>query len=401
MISSCAPLTKTVRLAFVGTGSFSTGVHLPSAASSPGVEIRALCDLDETVLETLSRVYRPAYLTTCLDEVLADREVDAVVLATRQDTHAALSLQCLEAGKRVYVEKPIGENRRDLLALWNVRERYEGALAVGFNRRFSPIYRHAKAALAGRKGPVFMTCRMLSLPRRLALPYYRDRSNLVFEGGHLFDLALSFIASRPVSVMTSGEAYRSHMTVVSFEDGSRFCLHMNEHGSADLGKEYVEIHQDGVSISCRDFYDLRVRGVKGMDDRIFPPEPFVGSPERETFDSADAVEVFFSRGKRGETRVRRPGFHRSAADMEEALKGVFGTPLPGLIVPQKGWKSALIGFLFADPGNAWRPGIREAVRATWLSLRALQSLETACPVELGRDDPPFAIASQAGSPATS
>src|SRR5262249_6257140 len=90
--------------------------------------------------------------------VFADREVGAVVIATRHDSHAKLVIEAIEAGKHVFVEKPLCLKLNELAAIEAALENAQGRgtpvlLMVGFNRRFAPQIITITKLLKGLKGP--------------------------------------------------------------------------------------------------------------------------------------------------------------------------------------------------------------------------------------------------------
>src|SRR5262249_44653201 len=102
-----------------------------------------------------------AYATTDYDAALADPEVNLVLIATRHDLHAAQALQALEAGKHVFVEKPLALHEDELAALESFYEGRAGPLLMtGFNRRFSPPARRLHELLRDRGAPLMADYRM-------------------------------------------------------------------------------------------------------------------------------------------------------------------------------------------------------------------------------------------------
>src|SRR5262249_52289606 len=82
-------------------------------------EVAVLCDLDRSALERAGRLYPALAVTELYERVLADHHVDAVAIATPVSTHYALAAKALDAGKHVFVEKPLAgseEQAEDLVA---------------------------------------------------------------------------------------------------------------------------------------------------------------------------------------------------------------------------------------------------------------------------------------------
>ena len=93
-------------VAVIGLGYWGPNL-LRVLADNPDVEVRWICDLDRDRLEQFRRRYPAARITTSIERVLADPDVDAVIIATPVHTHYDLAAQALEAGKHTFVEKPL------------------------------------------------------------------------------------------------------------------------------------------------------------------------------------------------------------------------------------------------------------------------------------------------------
>ena len=103
-----------------------------------------------------------AKATTDFDEVIGDPDIDLVLIATRHDQHAGLALRALDAGKHVFVEKPLAIDEAQLAEL-EAFFRGRGdtpVLMTGFNRRFSPAVVATQRILAKRATPLIANYRM-------------------------------------------------------------------------------------------------------------------------------------------------------------------------------------------------------------------------------------------------
>src|SRR5437016_3937496 len=105
-----------VRVAVAGAGYWGIN-HVRAFSRLQGAELVAVCDPDPAALERAGRLAPGARRYGSLDEVLGDREVQAVVLATPAVAHAAQAMAALAAGKHVLVEKPLALNPDDAAAL--------------------------------------------------------------------------------------------------------------------------------------------------------------------------------------------------------------------------------------------------------------------------------------------
>ncbi len=366
---------RQARLGFIGAGGFITAHHLHTAAHSSQMIVRAVCDLDEKRLASHQKEFSPGYVTADYRRVLEDREVDIIVIGTKQDLHAKLIIEALEAGKWVFCEKPIAETAAETEAVLDAERRARGRLAVGFNRRFAPAYARVKRLLAAQKPPVFINYRLMYPNPQKADGYYAERERIVYEGTHILDLVCWFLEAAPTSVYLTGDRYRNNICVLEFPHGSRVSFMCGSMGSYLLWKEYLEVFTAYTAITVSDFVDLRVRGYPGEFDEIFPAHLGEQSQELrargfdfyEVCKGQDAMAVMDDMPY--ET-VRRPGQNFGPRPFRKQ------TNYRSAFVPDKGWVQSLEHFAqcFLEdkvPDNA---NGADGARANQLAFRALESL---------------------------
>ena len=137
--------------------------HLPNLLKlRDHYELRAVMSRTGASAKAVAARAEAGYATTDLDEVLGDDAIDLVLISTRHDSHAALALRALEAGKHVFVEKPLALDEDELAAIEAFyADRADGPLLMtGFNRRFSPAAARLRELLAGRTSPLVANYRM-------------------------------------------------------------------------------------------------------------------------------------------------------------------------------------------------------------------------------------------------
>jgi predicted dehydrogenase/threonine dehydrogenase-like Zn-dependent dehydrogenase len=284
-----APRAGAVRMALVGAGGFAKGMHLPNLHS-----LKGLCHLSAVMSRSghnaaaTARRWGATYCTTDFQEVLADKDIDAVIIATRHHLHASMALEALRAGKHVLLEKPLALSSDELQAIGRFFEEASRAsqpppiLLTGFNRRFSPHTQRIRESLAKRSNPMIIDYRMNAghLPS--------DHWTLGPEGGgrnlgeacHIYDLFTYLTGARVtgvhVSAITPTTAYyRSNdnfTASISFDDGSIANLTYTALGSKDHAKERLEIFADGKVIALDDYKTLTFAGGGGRALRTRLPE---------------------------------------------------------------------------------------------------------------------------------
>ena len=130
----------TLGVGVVGAGSFLGAAILPRFQNVPGVRLRGVANSSGVSSHNAARRFGFGYAAASIDELLQDRDVDLIVLGTPHNLHAPQVIAALDAGKHVFVEKPLCLTLGELDAIRRVAEtRPQLGLMVGFNRRFSPL----------------------------------------------------------------------------------------------------------------------------------------------------------------------------------------------------------------------------------------------------------------------
>jgi predicted dehydrogenase/threonine dehydrogenase-like Zn-dependent dehydrogenase len=268
------------KVALVGAGNISRWAHLPALKKLPNAALHAVYSAGGARGKSYAMRFGAAYAASRYDDVLADANVDAVLIASRNQHHAREALAALRAGKHVFVEKPMAltaDECRDLVSA----ERESGrTLMVGFNRRFAPFYVEQKRRLARRSGPAVLTARVNS-PGISGGYWMADPAvggAILGEACHFTDLFAWLLDSEPVEV----SAYALPLDVPEpvginnvaaafrFADGSVANLTYCTVGSRTSGGERVEAFAPGVGVMTEDFKRLVVSGaVRSGKSRLF------------------------------------------------------------------------------------------------------------------------------------
>jgi 2-hydroxy-4-carboxymuconate semialdehyde hemiacetal dehydrogenase len=129
----------TIKVALAGAGAFGIK-HLDGIQKIDGVEVISLISRDLTKTQEVAQKYGIAHATTNLNDALAMKEVDAVILCTPTQMHAAQALACLDAGKHVQVEIPLCDIYAEGVRVVE-RQKETGLVAMcGHTRRFNPSH---------------------------------------------------------------------------------------------------------------------------------------------------------------------------------------------------------------------------------------------------------------------
>lgn len=248
----------------IGAGSFARGVLLPRLGRLPGLRLRAVAASSGSSAESAARRYRFETATTAPGGVLADPAVHAVFILTPHAAHASQVLDALNAGKHVFVEKPLCV---DELQLHDIAATYRSLIAttrapvltVGFNRRFSPLATRLRQEVQGR-GPIVLSYRVNPgpMPTGHWLSDPREGGRIVGEACHFIDMAAFLTGEQPSRVFATGTPGHPEPTtiVLEFSAGSVLDLTYTHDGPQRLPKERLEVFQGGSSWLLDDWRSL-------------------------------------------------------------------------------------------------------------------------------------------------
>ena len=251
--------------AIIGAGNFTKMTLLP-ALSKTGLYIKYISGNDGLDVASIAKKYSIHQAVTDNTIILNDAEVNFVIIATRHDSHAALSSQFLAAGKHVFVEKPLALNIEQLN---NITAHYtpETALFAGFNRRHAPLAIKAKSLYSANMCMnIIITINAGKLPEDHWL-YNKTTGGgrLIGEACHFFDLMSFFTESQIKSVYATDAPVSNHHehTIIhlTYKNGSHGTINYLANGSKQYPKEKIEIFVENKVIVIDNFKSLKTFGV--------------------------------------------------------------------------------------------------------------------------------------------
>lgn len=277
-----------VRLGVIGAGNFANATLLPALrglvefagiASSGGLTARAAADR-----------FGFRYCTTHIPEILNDPGINTVALLTRHNLHAAHVIAALEAGKHVFVEKPLclteAEVESIIAAYRSAAKRASPpALMVGFNRRFAPFVVALKEQLRRVKEPLMLAYRVNAgyiPPEHWVHDLAQGGGRLLGEGCHFIDLLIHLADSVPDRITTcalpdNGRYSRDNLLLtLEFANGSIATLTYVANGDKSLGKELLEVFGGGLAARLDNFRTLLIRGGSNKIQRTARLRPDKG-----------------------------------------------------------------------------------------------------------------------------
>lgn len=266
-------------LGFIGSGNYASRVLIP-AFKAAGAQFHTI--VTSGGINGVIHGGKADFLEASSDttSMLANPVMNTVVIVTRHNTHAEFVVRALQAGKHVFVEKPLAINYAELV---EVQVAYDAAhqsgkgpqLMLGFNRRFSPQVKKMKALVQAVQEPksFIMTINAGAIPSN---HWTQDNTlgggRIIGEACHFIDL-MRFLAGHPiVSIQTRCMGDTSSMVInedmasiiLGFEDGSFGTILYLANGATSFPKERVEVFAAGRVLQLDNFRKLKGYGWPGF-----------------------------------------------------------------------------------------------------------------------------------------
>jgi predicted dehydrogenase len=258
---SLVAATAKVVVGIVGSGNYATQVLIPAFAKT-AARLKTVVSAQGVSAVHAAKKYAIESAATDIEAVLRDEHINTVVIATRHDTHAALILRALRAGKHVFVEKPLCINLQQLEEIRQAHGDSRQVLMVGFNRRFAPQVVRIKKLLDDTTGPkaFVMTINAGAIPaEHWAQNPAVGGGRLIGEACHFIDLLrhLAGVPIKSIRVAAIGTAEDHVSCTLSFADQSIGTIHYLANGHKSFPKERLEVFVDGKILQLDNFRKLR------------------------------------------------------------------------------------------------------------------------------------------------
>lgn len=266
-----------LRIAMVGAGGFAKGTLLPIIKSETGrFVLQTVCARQGHNAAAVARQFGAAEASTDFAAVLADKSVDAVMIATRHHQHGDMVLRALQAGKHVFVEKPLCLTPAELDAIAAFYGDDTGGkplLLTGFNRRFSRYAIAIAQATAARSNPMMIDYRVNAgyLPQDSWVHGPEGGGRNIGEACHFYGLFVMLTGAKAETIDATALKPRTSyygrtdnfVATFGFNDGSVAKLTYTALGASDFPKEQCEVYADGRVFSLDDFKQLSSTGANG------------------------------------------------------------------------------------------------------------------------------------------
>ncbi|MDE0179812.1 MAG: Gfo/Idh/MocA family oxidoreductase [Caldilineaceae bacterium] len=272
--------------ALIGCGNVGRS-HSRWAVETPDIDVRAFCDINEDAASSYYEQYEGGYYTADPARVFADPDIEIVTIATTHATHAELAIAAFEAGKHVYLEKPMAMSTVDCLRIYEAMEAAGRKLMINFSIRFSGATRAIKSRLKPAK---VSNAQCMMAPADLT----RWQWDPVLGGGLLFDVGVHLAdtlcwmhSSPPVWVsgtggqvthpggLASDEIIDTASATIRFANGSVANYLMSDAGFSEALTKWFFVFNDGEQSAVLDKHFRRAT--------ITGPDPVSGELSTETF----------------------------------------------------------------------------------------------------------------------
>lgn len=290
--------TQPVRFAVIGCGSHAQRSHLPNIANSSRTVLHTCCDVSDDTLELCKSKFGAANTTKSYEDAIRHPEVEAVVLATTEKLRLPVIRIAAEAGKPVYVEKPLAKTLEEMYEIQKVVEESGIKLCVGHNRRSAPAMIDAHQIFRkhmtdpkpvawrwnreGDQRPKLAEDGAAAINVRINDDWHSWKSwvfdpeqaphgAMLFEMTHFTDICNWMLDSEPVSVTAMEPNRLNHGIIVTYANGEVATLLMCGNGTFGYPKELYEMFGNGGAVAIDHMLEIRTAGIADAPARkIYP-----------------------------------------------------------------------------------------------------------------------------------
>ncbi|WP_295795875.1 bi-domain-containing oxidoreductase [Mucilaginibacter sp.] len=259
-------------LGIIGAGNFTGAMILPSLKKTSAL-IKYIASSGGLSGTVMAKKFNIANSTTDYKSILADAEVDLVLITTRHNLHAQMVVEGLAAGKHVFVEKPLALNTNELKDIIETHQAHQKTITVGFNRRFAPLSVKMRKLLGNGNAPINIIATMNAgfIP---GTSWVHDSEvgggRIIGEACHFIDLCTYLASSKVKSVCmntmgVNADEYTDNASILlKYENGSNAVINYFANGSKAYSKERIEVYSQERTLIMDNWRKLSGYGFKGF-----------------------------------------------------------------------------------------------------------------------------------------
>jgi len=267
-----------IEIGFIGAGNYASRVLIPMLKKMNS-NLNTIVSSGGINGSLVGKKNGFTYSSTSTEEIMKNSKINTLFIASQHDTHASLSIDGINAGKNIFVEKPLAITKNEIESIKKVIESSGFGnnlrLMVGFNRRFAPLVQKMKSLLVPIKEPksFIMTMNAGFIPKE----HWTQDINIgggriIGEACHHIDLMRFLAGSKIINYSGLSMGKSSHFEIqedkssisLMFEDGSFGTIHYLANGGKVFPKERIEVFCNDSVLQLDNFKSLRGYGWPGF-----------------------------------------------------------------------------------------------------------------------------------------
>lgn len=260
-------------IAVVGAGNFTSSTIMPQLKKVKA-NVKYICSAGGLSAANLAKKYGIEKASTDFKEILEDKTVDLVLITTRHNLHAPMTLQALAAGKHIFVEKPLALTQEELQEIEEQVKASGKSVTVGFNRRFAPLAVKMKKLAGSSPKNIVATMNAGFIPPEVWVHDMQiGGGRIIGEACHYMDLCNFLTDSKITSVCMNAlgknpkENTDNASILLKYEDGSNAVINYFANGSKAYSKERIEVFSQEKTLILDNFRSLKGYGINGFSGK--------------------------------------------------------------------------------------------------------------------------------------
>ena len=259
-------------IGIIGAGNFTSSTLLPNLKKC-NTDIKFIASSGGLSSTIMAKKYNISFSTSDYHQILKDNEVDLIIITTKHHMHAKMVIESINAGKSVFVEKPLAINQNELNQIIEAYNSANVNITVGFNRRFAPMAKKMKKVLGSSTTPINIVATMNAgfIPKDV---WVHDMEigggRIIGEACHYIDLCSYLTGSmvRSVCMNSMGqnpdENTDNASILMKYANGSNAVINYFSNGSKGYSKERLEIYSHERTLIMDNWRKLKGYGFKSF-----------------------------------------------------------------------------------------------------------------------------------------
>ena len=258
----------------IGAGNFTSSTMMPNLKKVKA-DVKYIASSGGLSSTIMAKKYGIANSTTNYRAMLEDENVDLILITTQHNTHARMVAEIANAGKSVFVEKPLAITEEELSEVIESYEKNNVNISVGFNRRFAPLAIQMKKALGNDETPVNIVATMNAgfIPKDVWVHDMQvGGGRIIGEACHYIDLCLYLAGSKVTAVCMNAMGKNPAVDtdnasiLLKYENGSTAVINYFANGSKSYSKERIEVYSQERTMVMDNWRKVMFYGFKGASN---------------------------------------------------------------------------------------------------------------------------------------